>query len=176
MFFKARNYGVLACCLIALYVVLNLSKRLRSLSQLNILYMYFFLQYCDWPVQKITLSLLGWARPENSIILAGLGPSRKFRYPCWAGPAQKIPLFLLGCARTEKFRCHGWARLKKLPYPCNTGPVQKYLILPGLGTAGKISLSLPENSFILVGLSQPENSVILAGLGKLVSCYRTEKI
>ena len=162
MFFKARKYGVLACCLIALYVVLNVKGYVHSVNSIYCVCTFF--------------TVLWLARPENYVILAGLGPSRKFRYPCWAGPAQKIPLFLLGCARTEKFRCHGWARLKKLPYPCNTGPEQKYLILPGLGTAGKISLSLPENSFILVGLSQPENSVILAGLGKLVSCYRTEKI
>ena len=142
MFFKARNYGVLACCLIALYVVLNLSKRLRSLSQLNILYMYFFysivtgpsrkLRYPCWagPVQKIPLSLLGWARPENSVTLAGLGPPRKFLYFCWDVPVQKNSVVMAGpdwknsliLATLGPYKSTlsflGWARPEKFPYPC----------------------------------------------------------
>ena len=128
MFFKARNYGVLACCLIALYVVLNLSKRLRSLSQLNILYMYFFysivtgpsrkLRYPCWagPVQKIPLPLLGWARPENSFIFAGMCPYRKIPLS-WLGQTEKTPLSLQHWACT------------KVPYPSWVGHGRKNFLI-----------------------------------------------
>ena len=119
MFFKARNYGVLACCLIALYVVLNLSKRLRSLSQLNLLYMYFFYSIVTGPSRKLCYPC--WA---------GLGPSRKFHYPCWAGPVQKIPVPLLGWARPENsFIFAGMCPYRKIP-------------LSWLGQTEKTSLSL----------------------------------
>ena len=102
MFFKARNYGVLACCLIALYVVLNVKGYVHSVNSIYCICTFF--------------TVLWLARPENYVILAGLGPSRKFHYPCWAGPVQKIPLPLLGWACPENsFIFAGMCPYRKIP-------------------------------------------------------------